>query len=267
MMPSKSNPNVVRVIMTHDIDWPIKGPGRDHIIQRRDRFDNQTLLRITKDESYNPYYGVQELMELEEKHGARSTFFFRPIYDDGSSVDQYSQATRELSSKGWEVGVHINDAGSSSSIEKEKQQVERAAQVSIQGSRVHYLKIKQEDLSLIEKAGLKYDSSVMFSKDSLDKRNTGYFVRGGLVVFPITLMDAYLFTYMHIPEEGIVEQVGKALELASGSGFMTLLWHDNVLKMKGGRMYSKMLEFLASQDNVEIVRGVDAYQLVMEARK
>jgi hypothetical protein len=81
-------------------------------------------------------------------------------------------------------------------------------------------------------------------------------------------MDAYLFTYMHVPEERIVEQVGKALKLASGSGFMTVLWHDNVLKMKGGRMYSKMLEFLTSQDNVEIVRGIDAYQLVIqEARQ
>lgn len=76
------------------------------------------------------------------------------------------------------------------------------------------------------------------------------------------MMDAYLFTYMHVPEERIIEQVGKALELAFDSEFMTILWHDNVLKMKGGRMYSKTLEFLTSQDNVEIVRGIDAYQLV-----
>src|SRR5581483_2710681 len=246
--------DTIKVIMTHDVDWPIKGPGRDHILRRKDRFDEQILIRIAKDESYNPYYGVQELMELEEKYGTRSTFFFRPIYDDCSPVDQYRQAMRELLSKKWEVGVHINDAELLGSIEREKQAVEHTAEVSIQGSRVHYLKIRHEDLFLLEKAGLKYDSSIIFSKDSLDKRNTGYLIKGHLVVFPITVMDAYLFTYMHIPEERIVEQIDKSLKLASDSGFMTILWHDNVLKMKGGWMYSKILEFLASQDNVEIVR-------------
>jgi peptidoglycan/xylan/chitin deacetylase (PgdA/CDA1 family) len=265
MAPSNNfHPDCVKVIMTHGIDWPIKGPGRNHILRRKDRFDQQTLSRMAKDDSYNPYYGVEEMMELEEKYGTRSTFFFRPAYDDGSPVDQYSEIMRELARKNWEVGVHINDAELLSSIEKEKQAVERAANVSIQGSRVHYLKIRHDDLFLLEKAGIKYDSSVIFSKDSLDKRNTGYLIKGNLIVFPITLMDAYLFTYMHTPEEKIVEQVGKALDLASGSGFMTLLWHDNVLRMKGGRMYSKILEFLTSQDNVEIVRGIDAYQLVTQ---
>jgi peptidoglycan/xylan/chitin deacetylase (PgdA/CDA1 family) len=264
MMPSNNfSPDIVKVIMTHDIDWPIKGPGRDHILRRKDRFDEQTLSRIAKDENYNPYYGVQEIMELEEKHGTRSTFFFRPAYDNGSQVDQYSPVMRELAGKKWEVGVHVNNAELLSSIEEEKQAVERAADVLIQGSRVHYLNIRHDDLFLLEKAGIKYDSSVIFSKDSLDKRNTGYLIKGNLVVFPITLMDAYLFTYMHIPEERIVEQVDEALKLASDSGFMTILWHDNVLKMKGGRMYSKILEFLASRDDVEIVRGIDAYEHII----
>lgn len=177
-MPSNSSHHsTIKVIMTHDIDWPIKGPGREHILRRKNRFDEQTLVHMTKDESCNPYYGVQELMEIEEKYGTRSTFFFRPAYDDGSSVEQYLQVMRELSSRKWEIGVHINDAELVSSIEKEKQAVEYAAQVSVHGSRVHYLKIRHEDLFLLEKAGLKYDSSITFNKNSLDKRNTGYLIK------------------------------------------------------------------------------------------
>lgn len=258
---STDHSNKVKVIMTHDIDWPLRGPGRHHILQRKERFDEQTISRLDRDQDYNPYYGIPEIMKLEEKHGMRSTFFFRPAYDDGSPVDQYREAMRKLADGGWEVGVHINDADLLSSISKEKEAVERAAGGPVHGSRVHYLKIRPDDLFLLEKAGLKYDSSTSFSKDSLDKRNTGYFTRGDLIVFPITLMDAYIFTYMRVPEEKIVDLVGKALELASGSGFMTILWHDNSLKMKGGRMYSKVLEFLASSD-VEVLRGIDAYELV-----
>jgi peptidoglycan/xylan/chitin deacetylase (PgdA/CDA1 family) len=248
--------------MTHDVDWPIKGPGRDHILQRRDRFDQLTISRVTSDESYNPYFGISEMMEIEEKHGIKSTFFFRPTYDDGSSIDQYRQVICDLVSNKWEVGVHVNNPKSPDSIKSEKEAIERIAGVPIQGSRVHYLRIAHKDLALLYKAGIKYDSSVIFSKDSLDRRNTGYLKGGKLIVFPITVMDAYLFTYMHIPEERIVEQIGKAIELVPGGSFVTILWHDNVLKMKGGRMYSKIVDFLASKDSVRVVRGIDAYESV-----
>jgi hypothetical protein len=38
---------------------------------------------------------------------------------------------------------------------------------------------------------------------------------------------------------------------------MTILWHDNVLKMKGGRIYPKILEFLSSQDDVILCSGIE----------
>ena len=38
---------------------------------------------------------------------------------------------------------------------------------------------------------------------------------------------------------------------------MTILWHDNVLKMNGGRIYPKILEFLASQEDVIMCNGLE----------
>jgi len=60
--------DVVRVVLTHDVDWPIQGPGRDHVLARRDRFDEDVVRRVIE-EGYNPYYNVPDLMEIEERHG------------------------------------------------------------------------------------------------------------------------------------------------------------------------------------------------------
>jgi hypothetical protein len=40
------------------------------------------------------------------------------------------------------------------------------------------------------------------------------------------------------------------------------VWHDNVLKMKGGRMYKEILEYLTSQDDVNIRRGIDLAKMI-----
>ena len=68
-----------------------------------------------------------------------------------------------------------------------------------------------------------------------------------LIEFPVTLMDAYLFTHMGINEEGIIPEFKKTLELGrsfSDQNVISVIWDDNVLKMKGGRVYVKILEFL-----------------------
>ena len=83
----------------------------------------------------------------------------------------------------------------------------------------------------------------------------------GIIEFPVTLMDAYLFTHMNISEEKIISIVKETLNscrnLNSDFNIMSILWHDNVLKMKGGRMYPKILEFLSSQDDVIICSGIE----------
>jgi hypothetical protein len=79
-------------------------------------------------------------------------------------------------------------------------------------------------------------------------------------------MDAYLFTHMGITEENILPTFETTLsygrKLSQGFNVITLLWHDNVLKMKGGRMYGKIIEFLSSQNDVKICRGIDLAKIV-----
>ena len=53
-------------------------------------------------------------------------------------------------------------------------------------------------------------------------------------------------------------------KLDSDFNVMTILWHDNVLKMKGGRMYEKILEFLSDQEDVKMVSGIELANKVIK---
>jgi hypothetical protein len=253
----------VKILLSHDVDWPPRGPGVSHVLARKDRFDQDVIARVVN-EGFNPYNGIADLMDFEKDVGVRSTFFFRPRYDDGVLVDDYRETIEALAKGGWEIGVHINDAGTLDSIRKEKNSVEKIAGKTW-GCRVHYLKVS--DTSLFEAAGFSYDSSSMFSRDAIDTRNMGFFKVGGLKVFPITIMDTYLFSYMHVTEENILETVKKAVDLATEKGLMTIVWHDCSIRMRGGRVYPAVLQFLASTENVHLIRGIDAFNSAVEEEK
>ena len=78
-------------------------------------------------------------------------------------------------------------------------------------------------------------------------------------------MDGYLFTHMKIKEDGIIPIFQKTLDLSrsiSEDNVFSVIWHSNVLKMKGGRMYEKIIEFLTSQNDVKIVRGMDLVKIL-----
>jgi len=79
------------------------------------------------------------------------------------------------------------------------------------------------------------------------------------------LMDAYLFTYMKIREEDLVSTFQKTLNYSRSLGdnnIITMIWHDNVLQMKGGRKYKDILEFLVSQNDVKVMRGIDVVEML-----
>jgi peptidoglycan/xylan/chitin deacetylase (PgdA/CDA1 family) len=250
------------LILTHDVDWPLQGPGKKHILARRDRFAPEVVRKI-EHEGFNPYFGVPKVMEIEEKFGVRSTFFFRPRYDDGTDVTVYGQAMRELLAGGWEVGLHCNSTNTLQEVLAEKGAVEVAAGQPVFGSRVHYLKVADHTFENLATAGIKYDSSLSFNKEQIDKRNTGFLSKSGLPVFPVTFMDAYLFTYMHLNEETVAPFVAKSVENLFGSGvqIQTLLWHDNSVFMKGGRAYEELVKQLAALGNITFLKGIEAYEL------
>jgi len=250
------------VFLSHDVDWRRQGPTKEHILARKERFDNNVIKNLDKQ---NPYYNIQDIMEIEEKFGVKSTFFFRTIYENGNFVD-YEDDIKSLIEGGWEVGLHC-DPSSVDDIEKlrnEKSKLEELAKTKLQGNRVHHLKFTTKLPKMLKSLGFSYDSSLRSSKDKIDKTEMGFQNLDGLVEFPVTLMDAYLFTYMKLEEKQIIPTFKQTLDYArkNDSKVITVIWHDNVLKMIGGRKYKDIVEFLASEEDVLICKGVDLVSII-----
>ena len=247
------------IFLSHDVDWGYEGPSKDHILQRKDRFDKK-LFEITPINKL--YRNFSEFMEIEERFGVKSTFFFRTQYENSDYRD-YHDDIKEISQNGWEIGLHTDPSSISKieKIEEEKNSLERITSSKIFGNRVHYLSNDPELPKKLSELGFIYDSSNKKIKNLVSSEDMGYQKINNIIEFPVTLMDAYLFSHMNISEEKIISTIEKTLNscrrLDSDFNIMTILWHDNVLKMKGGRMYPKILEFLASQDDVVMCNGLE----------
>ena len=81
------------VFLSHDVDWSLQGPGRYHILARRDRFDQETIRNI---DTVNPYNNINDYITIEEKFGVRSTFFFRTNYENGRCTDYENNIQKKI---------------------------------------------------------------------------------------------------------------------------------------------------------------------------
>ena len=130
------------IFLSHDVDWRRQGPPVEHVLERKDRFDSE-IFANTKPE--NLYRNMPEYMELEEKFGIRSTFFFRTVYENGDVID-YEDDIKQLQESNWEIGLHT-DPQSVNDIEKikqEKEKLESLTKKPIIGNRVHFLNYNLE---------------------------------------------------------------------------------------------------------------------------
>jgi peptidoglycan/xylan/chitin deacetylase (PgdA/CDA1 family) len=248
------------------VDWRRQGPPLDHIIARKMRFDQETVSNASR---INPYYNIPEYMEIEERYGIRSTFFFRTIYEDGVLLD-YENDIRSLIDGGWEIGLHSDPSsiGAKDKILNEKMGLEELSKGVVKANRVHYLKFNNDLPARLRELGFVYDSSLKTFKHLIGAEDFGYYRFDGLLEFPITVMDAYLFTYMQIGEDDILplfqRTIQEGRDLNREFNIITTIWHDNVLRMKGGRMYRQIIEYFTSQDDVKVFRGIDLANHILD---
>lgn len=187
-------------------------------------------------------------MNIEEKFGVRSTFFFlneskrTNIFRPSTfklTLGNYSihdprivKIIRQLDALGWEIAVHgsYDSYDDPDMLKKEKTTLESILSKPIIGVRQHYLRLKIPNTwAYQKKAGFLYDSSYGYT-DRVGHREGRHIPfapdNDNFIVLPLTIMDGPLFSNFSL--EDAWKRCNALIEDAeNNNSLLNILWHNN----------------------------------------
>ncbi len=237
--------------LTHDVD-NVRRP-LSHILRRAGRF-SATDLALAVLGVRSPYDNLDLIAKWESGLGMRSSFYFlSKNYDLGA----LAPPVKELARSGWEAGLH-GDFGTHDSPEAMGAAAARISEAfgsRPAGLREHFLQFDYgKTWGVAESCGFLYDTTVG-NRDRLGFRlglcspfrpPDQAFAPMKIVELPLVLMDTTLWGYLKrdeaAGERDFLDLLG---EVAAVNGLMTVLWHQESVRMKGGRIYPRVLSHIA----------------------
>ena len=260
------------VCLTHDIDAVYESiisksfRGMQNVAHGKfkESLNSITQIRSRK----NPYVNFKEIMNLEERYNARSSFYFLALdhkdqdYQGTYDIEDLENEMNMIKERGWEVGLHIGRRGYSDldELKNEKKRLEKVINSSITGSRNHYLNfVVPESWEMLHAAGIRYDCSVGYA-DCAGFRNgmchpyTPFNLNTGktidIIEIPLVIMDDSLSDkYMRLDSDrawGITQRLIDTV--AECHGVITLLWHNTSLIGDQIKFYEKILKYCAEKE-------------------
>jgi len=253
------------VCLTHDIDvvYPSKlsamyGAARS-LMQYQTKSAFKTLFSdINK--NWNLWWNFKDIMTLEGKYGAKSSFYFLTLdeedLDFNFKVEDLEHEMGNIIDSGWEVGLHGGHEAYNNldEIKEKKERLEKVLGKMVIGYRNHYLKFKVPDTwELLSKAGFKYDTTFGYA-DCVGFRNGmchpfkpfNLDTNGeiGILEIPLTIMDCTLFDYMKLNMEGAWEITKTLIDTVEKyNGVITILWHNTYMVGEMLEFYEKILKY------------------------
>ena len=254
------------VCLTHDIDVVylskqsiILGAAKSLLIQHQIK----TALQIpfyNINKNWNPWWNFKDIMALEEKYGAKSSFYFLTLnkgdLDFNFKVEDLEHEIGNIADNSWEVGLHggHNAYNNFDEIEEKKKRLEKVLGKKVVGYRNHFLKFKVPDTwELLSKAGFKYDATFGYA-DCVGFRNgmchpfrpfnldTGKEI--DILEIPLTIMDCTLFDYMKLDMEGAWKITKLLIDTVERyNGVITILWHNTYMAGENLKFYEKILKY------------------------
>jgi len=251
------------VCLTHDVD-NIERP-REHIMKVKDRFRPADFQKWQKG-LISLYDNIELIGEREGEDVFRSSFY---LMSANYPLDKVRAAAQRLRAKGWEIGLH-GDFGTHDSEAEMKKAVKGLTEgigIRPRGLREHYLKFDfGKSWRVMEEAGFDYDTTVGNS-DRLGFKlglatpfhpPDGRWMPLRLLELPLILMDTTLWGYLKRTEEEGFDDVMNFMRMVEGvGGLFTLLWHQEAVRMRGGRIYWKILRALGHRRDVFVGSGAD----------
>lgn len=256
--------------LTHDIDHvytPIfkKGLSAWRSLKRgeiREAVGSISQVRSRK----RPLCNFNDIMDLEEKYGGKSTFFFM-VESPGDraysyDIEDVAEEIGEIVERGWEVGLH---GGFTTHLDEQelrvkKERLERITSSPVQGYRNHYLCFKVPDTwEMLARAGFMYDSTLSYG-DCAGFRNgmchpfipfnlnSGRSI--GVIEIPLILMDGVLdSTHMRLDRATSWRLIRMLIDsVARVHGVFTVVWHNTLMRGEDLEMYRKILDYCKEKD-------------------
>jgi peptidoglycan/xylan/chitin deacetylase (PgdA/CDA1 family) len=222
------------ICLTHDIEQltpPFSTLGRlaAGVLTRKTRRLAIDYVMGKESARKNPYDTFQEILELERRYNATSTFFATPSVGVLSSP-----RLAELTRGGSEVALHGIGLSSRSVPELLRQKIalETAIDTEVSGIRQHSLDIMiPRTFDFYRVAGFRYDASYFPPRFGQKRIYTPFFAVDGLVEFPLALMDSDFEDMASIGSDALnktwvrIEQILD--EYRRNEGVCTILWHPH----------------------------------------
>lgn len=177
---------MITVCLTHDVDRVRKTYQYfthtvKYLLQGQIKRAFRSFSKLFAKQS--PYWGFDEVIDIENRYGVKSTFF---ILDESAKIKPWSPKSfklaagrykvtekkvaaimRYLDQNGWEIGVHGSyySYNNVDLLKREKQHIEAIVGHPVIGIRQHYLNWNENTWNYQAKAGFLYDSTWGFTRD------------------------------------------------------------------------------------------------------
>jgi hypothetical protein len=272
-----------RVALTHDVDDPLASLGRVPLRRIRQlgadalvRRDPALMARRVRswtgiargDYRHDPYNTFDFMMDVSERHGLVSAFYFLATdgaaseYDPAYTLDDpwIEALLRRINRRGHEIGFH---AGFDTYRDPDRTRAEferlRAAaeRVGVRqeswGGRQHYLRWENPTTwTNWDRAGLAYDTTLAYADRIGFRSGTCHEYRAydllarrplRLRERPFQVMDSTLLEYMRLsPDAARQAVVELAAECRRFGGILSLLWHNStLLTARRKRWYERLV--------------------------
>ncbi len=270
------------VCMTHDYDI-IRNTNLTISYEaakslRRLQFRKSLTVLLSKvNKKLDPISDFTRIMDLEERYGAKSSFYFLALdkgnLDFSYKIGEIKEELRDITNRGWEVGLHVGPEAYKdiNKLKKEKEELESVVGKTIIGCRNHLLTFQVPTTwELLKEAGFKYDATFGYT-DCVGFRNgmchpfkpfnlnTDEYI--DIMEIPLTVMDKTLNTHMRLDLTSTWDIIKKLIDTVENcQGVITILWHGDMFVTDGmGEMYERMLQY-CHEKNAWITSAENIYR-------
>ncbi|WP_238882195.1 polysaccharide deacetylase family protein [Clostridium sp. YIM B02551] len=213
----------------------------------------------------NVHLQIPNYLEIENSYGVKSEFYFIAGYKhrlgkryELSKYNDYIKKIHE--SRNHKIGIHTNYFSylDEKEMKREIEEIENNTHAKVDSCRNHYLRFKMpETLECLEKAGVKFDSTVGYSDvNGFRAASTDSFIPFNLNTnnivpiyeIPLAVMDGIVME-KNVSFEEKWQEIKVLLDnTIKHNGTASVLWHQRViLDSQYKDMYKKIIEYCLKQ--------------------